>query len=76
MSMRATSANTAPRVQLRAPAARALRATRAVQGARSVRMATTMAGFYDYSPNSIDGAPVPLTQYKGKVIMVQNIATH
>jgi glutathione peroxidase len=33
------------------------------------------ASAYDYSFNSIDGAPLPLTTFKGKVVLVVNTAS-
>ncbi len=33
------------------------------------------ASIYDYSMNSIDGKPTPLAEYKGKVVMVVNVAS-
>ncbi|MGA8443408.1 MAG: glutathione peroxidase [Candidatus Sulfotelmatobacter sp.] len=33
------------------------------------------AGFYTFTLNSIDGKPAPLADYKGKVILVVNVAS-
>jgi glutathione peroxidase len=33
------------------------------------------AGFYSFTLNSIDGKPAPLADYKGKVILVVNVAS-
>ncbi len=33
------------------------------------------ASIYDFSMNSIDGKPTPLSEYKGKVVMVVNVAS-
>jgi glutathione peroxidase len=33
------------------------------------------ASIYDFTMNSIDGAPTPLSQYKGKVVLVVNVAS-
>jgi len=33
------------------------------------------ASLYDFTMDSIDGAPVPLSQYKGKVALVVNVAS-
>jgi glutathione peroxidase len=38
--------------------------------------ASAMAGsIYDYTLNSIDGKPAPLSQFKGKVVMLVNVAS-
>lgn len=69
---------------LRAATGRAALSARVVQGRRGVRMTTSMASFYDFSPKLIgtgtpeapvEGAVQPLAAYKGKVVMVQNVAT-
>ena len=33
------------------------------------------SGFYSFTLNSIDGKPAPLANYKGKVILVVNVAS-
>jgi glutathione peroxidase len=33
------------------------------------------AGFYNFTLNSIDGKPAPLADYKGKVVLVVNVAS-
>jgi glutathione peroxidase len=33
------------------------------------------SGIYSFSPNSIEGNPVPLADYKGKVVLVVNVAS-
>jgi len=33
------------------------------------------SGIYDFTPNSIDGKPSPLSVYKGKVVLVVNVAS-
>jgi glutathione peroxidase len=33
------------------------------------------SGIYDFTPNSIDGKPSPLSAYKGKVVLVVNVAS-
>ena len=33
------------------------------------------SGFYTYTLNSIDGTPAPLANYKGKVVLVVNVAS-
>lgn len=43
-------------------------------------LAMTMTGFgassvYDFTLNSIDGAPTPLSNYKGKVVLLVNVAS-
>ncbi len=41
-------------------------------------MATTLSagsGLYNFTLNSIDGKPAPLAQYKGKVVMIVNVAS-
>ena len=38
-------------------------------------MAFAASSIYDFTLNSIDGAPAPLSAYKGKVVMVVNVAT-
>lgn len=45
----------------------------AEQGA--LQMAATSSPVYDYTLNDIDGKPVSLSQYKGKVIMLVNTAS-
>lgn len=37
--------------------------------------ATTSSNLYDFTMNDIDGNPLPLSQFKGKVIMVVNTAS-
>ncbi len=43
----------------------------------SAALTTAMhaASFYDYSMNAIDGKPTPLSEYKGKVLLVVNVAS-
>ena len=45
--------------------------------ATTVLLTATMsaASVYDYKMNSIDGAPTPLSQYRGKVLLVVNVAS-
>ena len=38
-------------------------------------MAFAATSIYDFTLNSIDGAPAPLSAYKGKVVMVVNVAS-
>jgi glutathione peroxidase len=40
-------------------------------------LATAMhaASLYDFTMNSIDGSPTPLAEYKGKVVLVVNVAS-
>lgn len=38
-------------------------------------LAVAAASIYDYSLNSIDGAPAPLNQFKGKVVLLVNVAS-
>jgi glutathione peroxidase len=41
-------------------------------------MATSLfaaSGVYSYTLNSIDGKPAPLTEYKGKVVLIVNVAS-
>ncbi|MEO8657592.1 MAG: glutathione peroxidase [Bryobacteraceae bacterium] len=41
-------------------------------------MSTSMfaaSSIYDFTPNSIDGKPSPLSAYKGKVVLVVNVAS-
>ena len=33
------------------------------------------SGIYDFTMNSIDGAPAPLSAYKGKVVLLVNVAS-
>ncbi len=33
------------------------------------------SNIYEFTPKSIDGAPAPLAQYKGKVVLVVNVAS-
>lgn len=34
------------------------------------------SSIYEFTPKSIDGAPAPLSGYKGKVVLVVNVASH
>ncbi len=34
-----------------------------------------MASFHDFEPESIDGAPVPLSQYQDQICLVVNVAS-
>ena len=41
-------------------------------------MATSLfaaSGLYDFTLNSIDGKPAPLAEYKGKVVLLVNVAS-
>src|SRR5437879_10856592 len=38
-------------------------------------MAFAATSIYDFTLNSIDGAPAPLSAYKGKVVLVVNVAS-
>src|SRR4051794_24418394 len=38
-------------------------------------MAFAASSIYDFTLNSIDGAPAPLSTYKGKVVLVVNVAS-
>src|SRR5438067_7798769 len=38
-------------------------------------MAFAAGSIYDFTLNSIDGAPAPLSMYKGKVVLVVNVAS-
>jgi len=41
-------------------------------------MATSLfaaSGVYSFTPNSIDGKPAPLADYKGKVVLIVNVAS-
>ena len=46
---------------------------RPTQGVRLV--STQSAGIYDFTLNDIDGKPLPLSHFKGKVLMVVNTAS-
>jgi len=37
--------------------------------------AMSAASVYDFTMNSIDGTPTPLTNYKGKVVLIVNVAS-
>src|SRR5690349_16013716 len=44
----------------------------------AITMTTTAFGassVYDFTLNSIDGAPTPLTAFKGKVVLLVNVAS-
>lgn len=43
--------------------------------AAALLAAPAMAGIYDFTPNSIDGKPAPLAQYKGQVMLIVNVAS-
>ena len=38
-------------------------------------LSATAASIYDYTLNSIDGKPTPLSAFKGKVVMLVNVAS-
>jgi glutathione peroxidase len=38
-------------------------------------LACAAASIYDYSLNTIDGSPAPLSQFKGKVVLLVNVAS-
>jgi hypothetical protein len=73
-------------VQLRASSGRSALSARAIQSRprAGVRLTTSMASLYDFSPKllgtgtpevPLQGAVQPLSAYKGKVVMIQNVAT-
>ncbi len=41
----------------------------------TVRASTTKKSFFEYSATDIDGSPVPLSNFKGKVVLVVNTAS-
>jgi glutathione peroxidase len=41
----------------------------------TVMSASAGSGLYNFTLNSIDGNPAPLADYKGKVLMIVNVAS-
>ena len=55
-----------------------LRIARCVLAGAILLLATSLSagsGLYSFSLNSIDGKPVPLAEYKGKVLLLVNVAS-
>src|SRR5438067_8770654 len=48
---------------------------RILTGLVMTAMAFAATSIYDFTLNSIDGAAAPLSSYKGKVVMVVNVAS-
>ncbi|MBI3403965.1 MAG: glutathione peroxidase [Acidobacteria bacterium] len=44
-------------------------------GATLVSIAAAAPGIYDFTMNAIDGKPAPLSAYKGKVMLIVNVAS-